>query len=155
MLHDRFIFNRSMERGGGEGWTVNTYLDDLDERYGGVDSVLLWHSYPNIGIDDRNQFDMLASLPGGLAGVRRLVADFHARGVRVLLPYNPWDQGTRPTGAADHESMVRAVIEVGADGFVSQPRPHNGAAPGTPPSPPPPPPPPPPPQRCVLSLAVR
>ena len=52
MLHDRFIFNRSMERGGGEGWTVNTYLDDLDERYGGVDSVLLWHSYPNIG-DDR------------------------------------------------------------------------------------------------------
>ena len=26
-------------------------------------------------------------------------------------------QGTRPTGAADHETMVRAVIDVGADGF--------------------------------------
>ena len=92
MLHDRYLFDESKERGGGEGWTVNTYLDDLEQRYGGVDSVLLWHSYPNIGIDDRNQFDMLDSLPGGRSGVRRLVKDFHARGVRVLLPYNPWDQ---------------------------------------------------------------
>ena len=92
MLHDRYLFDESKERGGGEGWTVDAYLDDLEQRYGGVDSVLLWHSYPNIGIDDRNQFDMLDSLPGGRSGVRRLVADFHARGVRVLLPYNPWDQ---------------------------------------------------------------
>ena len=92
MLHDRYLFDESKERGGGEGWTVDTYLDDLEQRYGGVDSVLLWHSYPNIGVDDRNQFDMLDSLPGGRDGVRRLVAAFHARGVRVLLPYNPWDQ---------------------------------------------------------------
>lgn len=46
MLHDRLLFNNSLERGGGEGWTIDIYLDDLDERYGGIDSVLLWHSYP-------------------------------------------------------------------------------------------------------------
>ena len=39
MLHDRLLFNRSLERGSGEGWTVDIYLDDLDVRYGGIDSV--------------------------------------------------------------------------------------------------------------------
>ena len=30
--------------------------------------------------DDRNQLDMLASMPGGLAGVEKMIADFHRRG---------------------------------------------------------------------------
>ena len=34
MAHDRFLFDNSRERGGGEGWTVDRYLDDLDARYG-------------------------------------------------------------------------------------------------------------------------
>ena len=55
MLHDRFIYDRSTDK-----WTVDKYLNDLKERYGGIDSVLLWQGYPNIGIDDRNQFDMYA-----------------------------------------------------------------------------------------------
>ena len=57
--------------------------------------MLLWQGYPNIGVDERNQFDMLESLPGGIAGLKQLVQDFHDHGVKVLLPYLPWDQGTR------------------------------------------------------------
>ena len=34
-------------------WTVDRYLDDLKNRYGGIDSVLIWPTYTNIGIDDR------------------------------------------------------------------------------------------------------
>ena len=90
MIHDRFLYDR--ERG---EWTVGKYLEDVRRRYGGIDSVLLWASYPNIGVDDRNQFDMLEDLPGGLEGLKTCIEDFHAEGVKVLLPYNPWDQGTR------------------------------------------------------------
>ena len=46
----------------------------LPHRYGGVDSLLLWQGYPNIGLDDKNQFEMTASLPGGLDGLKDLVS---------------------------------------------------------------------------------
>jgi iron(II)-dependent oxidoreductase len=46
-------------------YTVDRYLDDLEKRYGGIDAVLIWPTYPNMGIDDRNQHDMIRSMPGG------------------------------------------------------------------------------------------
>jgi hypothetical protein len=44
MIHDRYLFDRSTEQ-----FTVDRYLQDLKDRYGGIDSVLLWQMYPNIG----------------------------------------------------------------------------------------------------------
>ena len=44
----RFLFDR--EAG---VWTVDKFVEDVTRRYGGVDSVLLWQNYPNIGTDDR------------------------------------------------------------------------------------------------------
>lgn len=67
-------------------YTVDRYLDDLTSRYGGVDSVLIWPSYPLLGLDDRSQFDMVAALPGGVEAVREVVRQLHNRGVRVLWP---------------------------------------------------------------------
>ena len=99
--------------------TVGRFLGDLRSRYGGVDVVMLWHSYPNIGVDDRNQFEMLADLPGGMAGLAQLVSAFHARHVRVLLCYNPWDTGTHDAYSthSPYERVVGAVRAAGADGF--------------------------------------
>lgn len=112
MVHDRFFYDVTTG-----GYTVDRYLDDVQKRYGGIDSVLVWHTYPNIGIDDRNQYDMFADLPGGTAGVRQMVADFHRRGVRVLFPVMVWDQGTRNEGTPDAEAISRELVAVGADGI--------------------------------------
>lgn len=98
-------------------YTVDRYLDDVRRRFGGVDSVILWHTYPNIGIDDRNQHDHLRDMPGGLPGLKKLVADFHKRGVRVLIPIMPWDRGTRDEGGPLHEAMARDAAAIGADGL--------------------------------------
>ncbi len=111
MVEDRFFYDPVQRR-----YTVNRYLNDLEKRYGGIDSVLLWYVYPNIGIDDRNQTALASDLPGGLAGLKQVVADFHRRGVRVFLPTMPWDNGTRPTGTSDWDAVVWLAKEVGADG---------------------------------------
>ena len=63
-------------------------------------------------------------VPGGMAGVQRMVAAFQERGVKVLWACFPWDHGTRNTGRAEYVDLVEIVIESGADGInVSTARP--------------------------------
>jgi gamma-glutamyl hercynylcysteine S-oxide synthase len=112
MVEDRYFYDPDAGR-----YTVDRYLDDLETRFGGVDSVLIWYIYPNIGIDDRSQFDLVDALPGGVEALRQVVSDFHARGVRVFLPTMPWDNGTREGSAADWERMADLVAATDADGI--------------------------------------
>ena len=95
MIHDRYFYDPVAGK-----YTVDRYLSDLQTRYGGIDAVLIWSTYPNMGIDDRNQLDMVRSMPGGIAGVKQMVADFHRHGVRVFFPMMMWDQGTRDPKAS-------------------------------------------------------
>lgn len=111
-LYDRFLYSADEHK-----YTIERYLDDVRARYGGIDSILLWPTYTNIGIDARNQFDYFRALPGGLDGLKRLVNQFKARGVRVLLAYNPWDEGLRPEGEPQWLALARLLKEVNADGF--------------------------------------
>ena len=111
MVEDRYFYDPVDRR-----YTVDRFLADLDQRYGGIDSVLLWPVYPNIGIDNRNQFDLLRDMPGGLPALKQMVDKFHRRGVRVLFPNMPWDGGTRPEPRSFAETIAELLAEIGADG---------------------------------------
>ncbi|GMF26832.1 unnamed protein product [Phytophthora lilii] len=121
MMNDRDIYDREMQQ-----YTVDMYVDKMEKRVGPIDSVLIWPAYPNIGIDNRNQWDLLRDLPGGIDGVKEMIADFHRRGVRVIIPYNPWDIGTRDESGledvvrmytADITTLSETIPELQADGF--------------------------------------
>jgi iron(II)-dependent oxidoreductase len=111
MVHDRFFYDPVAGR-----YTVDRYLDDLEKRYGGIDAVLVWATYPNMGIDDRNQLEMVESMPGGIEGVRRMVADFHKRGVRVLFPMMMWDEGTHQPDKSWPDALATLMKQIDADG---------------------------------------
>ena len=52
---------------------------------------------------------MIRALPGGVAGIKAFTDELHAAGVRVLWPYNPWDQGTRYEGAPDAQALPKLL----------------------------------------------
>ncbi len=85
-----------------------TYAD-----VGGLDAVVLWHAYPVIGVDDRNQFDWY-----DVPGLRALVDDLHAPrrpGLPRLQPVGPrhpahGPQRRRPAGRAARASSAPTAL---------------------------------------------
>jgi len=112
MVHDRYFYDPVANK-----YTVDRYLDDLEKRYGGIDAVLIWPVYPNVGIDDRNQHDITRSMPGGIEGLKQMVADFHKRGVKVLFPMMMWDEGTNDPGKDWPTAIAEFMKEIDADGI--------------------------------------
>lgn len=112
MVQDRYFYDPVAGK-----YTVDRYLDDLEKRYGGIDAVLVWATYPNMGIDTRNQHDMVRSMPGGVEGVKQMVADFHRRGVRVLFPMMMWDQGVNDPGVPWPQAIAEFMKQLDADGI--------------------------------------
>jgi iron(II)-dependent oxidoreductase len=113
------IWDRSLYDPDKREYTVDRLLTEIESRLGPIDAVLIWHVYPNIGADDRNQFDLFRDLPGGIPGIKHMVERFHQRGVKVFFPILAWDSGTRPEPgtASPAETMSQLLKEIGADGI--------------------------------------
>jgi sulfatase modifying factor 1 len=106
-LWDERLYDHDAQR-----FTPERLLAEADEEFGGYDGIVLWHAYPVIGIDERNQFDWYRDVPG----IGGLVAFFQERGVRVFVDYNPWDVGTRREPVGDAGAVAELVRALGADG---------------------------------------
>ncbi|MEV0645971.1 SUMF1/EgtB/PvdO family nonheme iron enzyme [Phytomonospora sp. NPDC050363] len=106
-LWDELLYDHATGR-----FTPERFLEVAQRDFGGFDGVVLWHAYPVIGLDDRNQFDFYRQVPE-LPG---LVAAFQARGVRVFVDYNPWDVGTRREAVDDIAAVAQIVEWLGVDG---------------------------------------
>jgi hypothetical protein len=110
------IWDRSLYDPEKGDYTVDQFLNETEQRLGKIDAVLIWHVYPNLGIDDRNQFDLLQDLPGGLPGLGHLIEQFHSRGVKVFFPFLAWDTGTREENNLATASS-QELKSIGADGI--------------------------------------
>lgn len=112
MLCDETFYNPAAGH-----YTVKEFLTRERREFGSYDSIVLWHAYPRIGLDERNQFDFYRDLPGGLKGLRAVADELHAAGVKVFLDYNPWDTGTRREGESDLGALCELVRALDADGI--------------------------------------
>ena len=98
-------------------YTVDRFLRETETHIGPIDAVLVWHVYPNLGADDRNQLDLLRDLPGGIPGLRKMIQQFHDRGVKVFFPTLAWDSGTREEGTFTWTALSQLLKDIGADGI--------------------------------------
>ncbi|KXJ98349.1 MAG: Serine/threonine-protein kinase pkn1 [Nitrospira sp. OLB3] len=111
MLYDQTFFDQESGQ-----YHVEAFLRTAMEDFGGFDNLILWHAYPRIGADDRNQFDFYRDMPGGLNGLREVVRQCHRLGVKALIVYKPWDIGTRREATSDVEGLATLVQAIEADG---------------------------------------
>lgn len=111
MAWDREFYNRFS---GEEGF--GGYLEEYNRLFGHVDVYGIWPTWPRLGLDERNQWDLYRDLPGGTASLRRLGREARAAGCRFFIAYNPWDRSTREE---DHmRGMAEIIAATEADGVV-------------------------------------
>lgn len=92
-------------------------LIDDSQELGGIDSILLWFQYPRLGVDQRKQWDFNNDIPGGKAGVKRFCERAHEKGVKVFLPYKPWDIRFDESPESVVENIVDVVEQTNIDGI--------------------------------------
>lgn len=112
MMYDLHFFDPKTNT-----YTLTKIINRGKRDFGGYDSVVLWHAYPRIGIDERNQFDFYRDMPGGLTGLRKVVDEFHANNIKVFINYNPWDTSTRRENKSDVDALIDIIAAIDADGI--------------------------------------
>lgn len=92
-------------------------LIEDSKELGGIDSILLWYQYPRLGVDEQKQWDFNDNIPGGKEGMRQFCERARAKGVKVFLPYKPWDIRFDESPESIVEHMVSVIDETGIDGI--------------------------------------
>ncbi len=96
------------------------HMEDLIKQgktlYGGDDFVGIWPTWPSLGMDQRNQWDLFRDLPGGMSQIKKLAEMCNSYKSRLFICYNPWDQSTR--NESHTVGMANIIAATGADGVV-------------------------------------
>lgn len=111
MAGDRALYDSNFH------YDIKKFLARYESDYGGVDIVLLWAAYPQLGFDGRDQYSFYRRLPGGTAALKKLSEQLHAIGKRLFIAWNPWDHLARENGKIDEEELINLVRDTGADGI--------------------------------------
>lgn len=111
MAWDREFYDRTTGK-----YTYPDVLKKEKELFGNVDVFGIWPTWPRLGLDQRNQWDLYRDLPGGTGQLKTFSGLSHQLGTRLFIAYNPWDNSTRKE---DHyKGMAQLIRETDADGVV-------------------------------------
>ncbi|MGC9344725.1 MAG: formylglycine-generating enzyme family protein, partial [Bacteroidales bacterium] len=92
------------------------FFHRYDYLHGGYDIYAIWQGWPRLGLDPRNQWDLLRDLPGGTDSLKMISEYCKTQQSAFFISYNPWDESTRNQ---DHlGEMTRIIKETRADGVV-------------------------------------
>lgn len=111
MAWDREFYDRFSGK-----YAFGDVLKKSIELFGKIDVYGLWSTWPRLGLDQRNQWDLYRDLPGGTQQLRNFIQMSHMYDTRFFLAYNPWDNSSRKE---DHfRSLAQLIADTDADGVI-------------------------------------
>ena len=111
MSWDKFFYDPQSNK-----YKVVDFVKRGQQLYGGDDIISIWPTWPTLGLDQRNQFDLFNDLPGSLDAIKNLSIDLTKIKKHLFVSYNPWDVDTRKM---NHYSGLSWLIDnTNADGVV-------------------------------------
>ncbi len=111
MAWDKFYYDNKDYQ-----FQLNEFLARGQKLYGGDDAIGLWPTWPMLGLDKRNQFDMFRDLPGGLQQMKKTADEIRSFGSSFFICYNPWDESSRDEKHT--QGLADIISATGADGVV-------------------------------------
>lgn len=111
MAWDRDFFDRTAGK-----YTFADLLRKGIDQFGHIDVYGIWPTWPRLGLDQRNQWDLYRDLPGGIRQLRIFGGLARQNNTRLFIAFNPWDNSTRPEDQM--KGMAGLIAETDADGVV-------------------------------------
>jgi gamma-glutamyl hercynylcysteine S-oxide synthase len=111
MAWDRGFYDRLSGK-----YTYAEVIRNGNEQFGNIDVFGIWPTWPRLGLDQRNQWDLYRDLPGGTDQLRNFVRMSRQSNTRFFIAYNPWDNSTRLEN--HYKGMAQLIAETEADGVV-------------------------------------
>jgi gamma-glutamyl hercynylcysteine S-oxide synthase len=112
----QFAWNQEYYDWQKQEYTVDSFLERGKRLFGGYDVIGLWPTWPRLGVDQRNQWDLFSDLPGGLKQLKSFSQQWKQEGTRFFICYNPWDESTRSENP--YAGMAGLIKATDADGVV-------------------------------------
>lgn len=97
-------------------YTVFDFSYEGKKYFGKYDILGIWPTWPRLGVDERNQWDMYRDLPGGLEETKNISHTLQQSGTKFFIAYNPWDKSTRQED--QFEGMAFLIRSLDANGVV-------------------------------------
>jgi formylglycine-generating enzyme required for sulfatase activity len=112
----QFAWNQEYYDWQKQEYTVESFLERGNRLFGGYDVIGLWPTWPRLGVDQRNQWDLFSDLPGGLNQLKSFSQQWKHEGTKFFICYNPWDESTRTENP--YAGMAKLIEATDADGVV-------------------------------------
>lgn len=113
---DKFFYQENAALPLSQRFHLKEFMGRGKKLYGGDEVIGIWPTWPSLGLDQRNQFDLFRDLPGGTKQLKKISNELRAGGTKFFICYNPWDESTRNEGhLAGLGDLIKATE---ADGVV-------------------------------------
>lgn len=99
-----------------DSYTLGEFINFNNRVLGGAEIYGIWPTWPALGMDQRNQWDMFRSMPGGMDSLKSLSTLCKANNSNLFIAFKPWDHSTRDEDPYD--GLYDAIKSIDADGVV-------------------------------------